>query len=118
VAGPGDRQQEGGVVDGFDIVADGCPEREEIAGGEVVRLAANVHADLAVEDLHGDGAVGVVLLHVRAAFHGDEHNAEVVFLEERPSVLTGLPGLLRCGLSDLVVEIEVRHPVDHGAIGE
>jgi len=81
-------------------------------------FAVDREANLSFEDMDGDGAVGVVLLHVRAAFHGDEHNAEVVFLEERPSVLTGLPGLLRCGLSDLVVEIEVRHPVDHGAIGE
>jgi hypothetical protein len=41
-----------------------------------------------------------------------------VFLEERFGVVTARPGLFARRVCDLMVEIEVRHSVDHGAIGE
>ncbi len=85
--GPGDGEEEGGVVERFDVVADGCAEREEIAGGELVWLAADVDAHMAGEDLDGDCAVGMMLFHVRAGLHGDEQDAEVVLLEKHLRVL-------------------------------
>src|SRR5271168_458645 len=63
-AGPGDGQEKGGVALGYHVVPDGVTKGEERAGGQVVRLAIDVDAKLAFEDLDGDGAVGVVLLHM------------------------------------------------------
>ena len=71
---------------------------------------------LAFEDLDGDGAVGVVLLHVGGVLHGDEDDAEVVFLEESLGVEAGWPGFLLLGVGDLFEQIELRHFVDHGAV--
>ena len=38
-AGPGDGEQECGLVYGFHVVTDGAREGEEVAGGEIVWLA-------------------------------------------------------------------------------
>jgi hypothetical protein len=115
-AGPGDGEQERGFAYGFDVVADGGGKGEEVAGVEVVLLALNRDADLALEDLDGDGAVGVVLLHAGGGFHGDEDNSEVVLLEEGPGVVAGLPWLFLLGVGDLLEKVELRHFVDHGAV--
>ena len=97
-------------------MTDGGGEGEEVAGVEVVRLALDGDADLALEYLDRDGAVGVVLLHAGGVFHGDEDDSEVVFLEEGPGVVAGLPWLLLLGVGDLLEKVELRHSVDHGAV--
>ncbi len=70
------------------------------------------------EDLDGDGAVGVVLVHARAGLHGDEQDAEVVFLEKHLREVTGGPGLLLRGFGDFAVQVKLRKLVDHGAVVE
>jgi hypothetical protein len=115
-AGPGDGEEERGFAYGFDVVTDGGGEGEEVAGVEIVRLALNRDADLALEYLDGYGAVGVVLLHAGGVFHGDEDDSEVVLLEESSGVVAGLPGLFLLGVGDLFEKVELRHSVDHGAV--
>ena len=115
-AGPGDCQEKDRVGFGFYVVTDGGAEGEESAGAEVVRLAIDGDAELALEDMDGDGAVGVVLLHVSGVLHGDEDDPQVVLLEEGFGVNAGGPGLLLLGLGNLLGQIELRHFVDHGAI--
>ena len=87
-----------------------------MADVQVVRLALDSDADLTLEYLDGDGAVGVVLLHAGGVFHGNEDNSEVVFLEEGSGVVAGLPGLFLLGVGDLLEKVELRHSVDHGAV--
>ena len=115
-AGPGDGEQECGFGNCFDVVTDGAGKREEAADGEVVWLALDGDTDLAFEDLNGDGAVGMVFLHAGGGFHRDEDDSEVVLLEEGSSVVAGLPGLFLLGVGDLLVQVELRHLVDHGAV--
>ena len=115
-AGPGDGEQERGFAYCFHVVTDGGGEGEEVADVEVVWLALDGDADLALEYLDGDGAVGVVLLHAGGGFHGDEDDSEVVLLEEGPGVVAGLPWLLLLGVGDLLEKVELRHFVDHGAV--
>jgi hypothetical protein len=115
-AGPGDGEQECGFGYCFDVVTDGAGKREEAADGEVVRLALDGDTDLAFEDLNGDGAVGVVFLHAGAGFHCNEDDSEVVLLEEGSGVVAGLPWLLLLGAGDLLVQVELRHLVDHGSV--
>jgi hypothetical protein len=69
VAGPGDGEEKSGVAFGVDVVADGVAEREEGAGGEIVRLAVDVDANVTLADLDGERAVGVVFLHVGGVLH-------------------------------------------------
>jgi hypothetical protein len=115
-AGPGDGEQESGFVYCFYVVPDGGGEGEEAAGLEVVWLAVDGDADAAFDDLDGDGAVGVVLLHAGGCFHGDEDDSEVVLLEEGPGVVAGLPWLFLLGVGDLLEEVELSHFVDHSAV--
>ena len=115
-AGPGDGEQECGFGDCFDVVPDGAGEREEIADLEVVRVVMDVEDHVAFEDLNGDGAVGVVFLHAGAGFHCNEDDSEVVLLEEGSGVVAGLPWLLLLGAGDLLVQVELRHLVDHGSV--
>ena len=115
-AGPGDGEQERGFACGFDVVTDGGGEGEEISGGDIVWLALNGDAYLALEHVDGDGAVGVVLLHASGVFHRDEDDSEIVLLEEGPGVVTGLPRFLLLRFGDLLEKVELRHSVDHGAV--
>src|ERR1700722_11092743 len=71
---------------------------------------------LPLEDLYGDGAVSVVLLHLCGVFHSDEDNSEVVFFEEGFGEVARLPGLLLLGVGDLLEEVKLRQLVDHGAV--
>ena len=107
-AGPGDGEQEGGLVYCFHVVSDGGREGEEAADLDVVRFAMDGDADVAFETLDGDGAIRVVLLHACGGFHGDEDDSEVVFFEERSGVVAGLPRLFLFRFGDLLEEIEVR----------
>jgi hypothetical protein len=116
VAGPGDGEQEGGVVRGHYVMPYGGGEGKQGAGGEIMPLAVHCDGELALQDLHGESAVGVVLVHVRADLHGDEHDAEVVLFEESLGVDAGWPGFLAFGLIQLLWEIELRDFVDHGAV--
>ena len=116
VAGPGDGEEKGGVAFCFDVVADGVAESEEGAGGEIVRLALDVDANVTLEDVDGESAVGVVLVHVSADLHGDEDDAEVLLFEESPGVDAGWPGFFAFGVIQLLCEIELRDLVDHGAV--
>ena len=99
-ARPGDGEEKGGVGFGFNVVPYGVAEGEEGSGGEVVWLAVDGDTDVAFEDLDGEGAVGVVLLHVGGVLHGDEDDAEVVFLEERRGVDAGGPGFFLLGIGE------------------
>jgi hypothetical protein len=112
-AGPGDGEQKGGVADGFHVVTDRGGKRVEATGGEIVGLAMHVEADVPLQDLNGEAAVSVVFLHAAAAFHRDEDDPEIVLLEERLCVETGLPGLLLFGVGDLFEKVELRLPVNH-----
>ena len=94
---PGDGEEKGGVGFGFDVVADRVAESEEGSGGEVVRLSIDGDAELAFEDLDGEGAVGVVLLHVGGVLHRDKNDAEVVFLEEGFGIDACRPGFFLLG---------------------
>jgi len=96
-AGPGDGEEKGGVGFGFDVVADRVAKGEEGAGGEVVGLAVDGDLDVAFEDLNGEGAVGVVLLHVGGVLHRDENDAEVVFFEEGFGIDACRPGFFLLG---------------------
>jgi hypothetical protein len=116
VAGPRDCEKKGGIAFGFDIVADGVAESEERAGGEIVGLALDVNANLPLENLDGDGAVGVVLFHVGGVLHGDEDDTEVVFFEQCSGVDAGRPGLLVFGVGDFFGQIELSDFVDHGSV--
>ena len=107
-AGPGDGEQEGGVVDRFHVVSDGAREGEEVADADVVRFAMDADADVAFEALDGDGAVCVMLLHAGGGFHCDEDDSEVVFLEESSGVVAGLPRFFLLGFGDLFEEVELR----------
>ena len=69
-----------------------------------------------LENLDGECAVGVVLFHVRGVLHGDEDDAEVVFLEEGFGVDAGWPGFFVLGVGHLFGEIELGDLVDHGAV--
>ena len=91
-------------------------ESEEAAGWEIVRLSVDGDADLALEDLDGECAVGVVLLHVGSVLHGDEDYAEIVLFEEGFGVDAGGPGFFVLGVGDLFGEIELGDLVDHGAV--
>ena len=115
-AGPGDGEQEGGVVYCFDVVTDGGAEGEEIAGVEVVGLPCDGDADVAFEDLDGDGAVGVVLLHVGAVSMEMRTILRSCFLKRVLAVVAGLPGFFLLGVGDLLGKVELRHFVDHGAV--
>jgi hypothetical protein len=116
VAGPGDGEEEGGVGFGFDIVPDGVAESEQGAGGEIVRLAVNGDADLALEDMDGESSVGVMLFHVCGVLHGDENDAEVVLLEKSFGIDARWPRLLLFGVGHLFRKIELRDFVDHRAV--
>jgi len=102
VAGPGDGEQEGGVVRGHYVVPDGAGEGKQGAGGEIMRLAVDCDDEPAFQDLHGESAVGVMLVHVSADLHGGEHDAEVVLLEESLGVDAGWPGFLAFGVIHLL----------------
>jgi hypothetical protein len=115
-AGPGDSEEEGSVGFGFDVVPDGVAEGEERSSGEVVGFAVDGDSDVAFEDLDGEGAVGVVLLHVCGVLHGDEDNAEVVFLEERFGVDARRPRFFLLGFGEFFGEIELGDLVDHGSV--
>ena len=91
-------------------------EGEEGAGGEIVRLALNVDANVTLEDLDGERAVGVMLLHVGSVLHGDKDDAEVVLFEEGSGVDAGWPGLFVLGVGYFFGQIELRDLVDHGAV--
>jgi len=91
-------------------------ESEESAVGEIVGLAVDGDADFAFEDLNGDSAVGVVLLHAGGVLHGDEDDAEVVLFEESFGVNAGGPRFFALGVGDLLGEIELGDLVDHGAV--
>jgi len=97
-------------------VFDGCGESEDVSGAEIVSLALDVEAELSFEDMDGDGAVGVVLLHLGSVLHVDEDDAQVVLLEERFGVEAGLPGFFLLGVGDLLGEIELCAVFDHGAV--
>ena len=116
IAGPGDGEEEGGVLEGFYFVLDGGSEGEEISWLEVVGFAVDSEANLPFDDMDGDGAVGVVLLHLRGVFHGDKDNSEVMLFEEGLGEVAGLPGLLLLGVGDFLVKVKLRQPVDHGAV--
>ena len=116
VAGPGDGEEEGGVFEGFYFVPDGGAKGDEISLLEIVGLAVHGETNLSLEYLDGDGAVGVVLLHLCVVFHGDEDDAEVVFFEEGFGEVAGLPGLLLLGVGDFLKEVKLRQLVDHGAV--
>lgn len=73
---------------------DGSAESEEISWLEVVGFGVHCETDVPLENLDGDGAVGVMLLHLRGVFHGDEDDSEVVLFEESFGEVAGLPGLL------------------------
>ena len=79
-------------------------------------LAVDRDDDPAFQDLHGESAVGVVLVHVSADLHGDEDDAEVLLFEESPGVDAGWPGFFALGVIQLLCEIELRDLVDHGAV--
>jgi hypothetical protein len=115
-AGPGDGEEKDGVGFCVDVVTDRVAEGEESSVGEVVGLAVDGDADFAFEDLNGEGAVGVVFLHVGGVLHGDEDYAEVVLFEESFGVDAGGPGFFVLGFGDLFGEIELGDLVDHGAV--
>jgi len=115
-AGPGYGQQECGVFDGLDVVPDGGSEGEEVADMKIVRVAMNIEADITFENLERDSAVGMVLLHLRGGFHGDEDDSEVVLLEEGFGEVAGGPGLFLFGVGYLAEQVELCLPVDHGAV--
>lgn len=81
-----------------------------------MRFAVDGDADLALEDLDGDGAVGVVFLHVGGVLHGDEDDAEVVLLEEGLGVEASWPGPLLFGVGYLFGQVEMSDLVDHGSV--
>jgi hypothetical protein len=116
VAGPGDGEQEGGVVRGHYVVPDGGGEGKQGAGGEIMSLAVDRDDELALQDLYGESAVGVVFVHVSADLHGDEHDAEVALLEESLGVDAGWPGFFAFCVIQLLLKIELRDLVDHGAV--
>jgi hypothetical protein len=116
IAGPGDGEEEGGVFEGFDFMLDGGAEGEEVSQLEVVWFAVHREANLSLKNVDGDGAVGVVLLHLCGFFHGDEDDTEVVFFEESFGEVAGLPGLLLLGVCDFLKEVKLSEPVDHGPV--
>ena len=81
VARPGDCEEKDRVAFGFYVVPDGGAKGEESAGGEIVRLAVDRDADLTLNDVEREGAVGVMLFHAGGVLHGDEDNPQVVFLK-------------------------------------
>ena len=116
VAGPGDGEKKSGIVLGHYVVTDGMGEGKQAAGGEIMSLAVDRDGELAFQNLDGNSAVGVVLVHVSADLHGDEHDAEVMFFEESLGVDAGWPGFLAFGVIHLLWEIELPDLVDHGAV--
>ena len=115
-AGPGDGQEEGGVADGLYVVPDGGAEGEEVAYVEIVWMAVGGDSNLALKDVDGDGAVGVMLFHAGGVLHGDEDNAEVGFFEEGFCGVAGLPGLLLFGVGYFLEQVKLRQSVDHVAV--
>ena len=115
-AGPGDGEKEGGVADGFDVVAERGGQGEKVADAERVRFSVDRDTKLAFENLDGEGAVGVMLFHARGMLHGEENDTEVVRLEQGAGVVAGGPGLLLFGVIDLFEEIELCEFIGHGAV--
>jgi hypothetical protein len=114
--GPGDGQKKSGVAFGLDMVTDGVAESEKCTGWEIVLLSVDGDANLTLENLDGECAVGVVLLHVGGVLHGDEDDAEVVFLEEGLGVEAGWPGFLMLRVGEFLEQIELSDFVDHGSV--
>ncbi len=104
------------VAYGLHVMTDGGGEGEEVADAEIVWLAVDGDAYLALEDVDGGGAVGVMLLHAGGVLHGDEDDAEVVLFEESFGGVAGLPGLLLLGVGYLLEQVKLRQFVDHGAV--
>jgi hypothetical protein len=116
IGGPGDGEEECGGLEGFDFVADGGAEGDEVSFLEVMGFAMNGETYLPLEYVDGEGSVGVMLLHHGFVFHDDEEDSEVVLLEEGLGVVAGLPRLLLLGVGDLLVKVKLRQLVDHGAV--
>ena len=83
---------------------------------EIVRLAVEGDAYLALENLDGGGAVGVMLLHAGGVLHGDEDNSEVMLFEQSLGGVAGLPGFVLLGIDYLLEQVKMRQFVDHGAV--
>ena len=71
---------------------------------------------LALENVDGGSAVGVMLFHSGGVLHGDEDNAEVGFFEEGFCGVAGLPGLLLFGVGYFLEQVKLRQSVDHVAV--
>ena len=71
---------------------------------------------LALENVDGGSAVGVMLFHSGGVLHGDEDNSEVMLFEESFGGVAGLPGFVLLGVGYLLEQVEMRKFVDHGAV--
>src|SRR5271154_5252608 len=81
-------------------------QREQACCSQVMRLPLRMYANGALQHMNRDGAVGVMLLHVGCALHGDEHSAEVIALVKGLGVESRLPGLFLLRVRDFVRKVE------------
>jgi hypothetical protein len=81
-----------------------------------MRFTLRGEANLSFKDVDGNGAIGMVLLHLRGWLHRDQNSTKVGLLEQGLRVVTGLPRLLALRVGDLACEIELGKFIKHVAV--
>jgi hypothetical protein len=84
-----DGQQESALIGGCHAVGQSIADHEDLAWGEVVNRARNVEAEAALEALHADGGVRMVLVHAAICPHGNEHHPQRAVLGKSPRRVIG-----------------------------
>lgn len=71
-----DREEKCALLNGVRRVGQAGRNDEHATRGQFVALAVDIKPDPPLEAVHGDGRVGMVLVHQPSCFEGDDNNAQ------------------------------------------
>jgi hypothetical protein len=110
VSPPRDGQQQGTLLQRFDVVQNAAVQHHQMASRDVHFSIGQVYADLSLQLLNGDPSLGSVLAHASAAFHQNKNDSEIWILRQRfgtPPAFS-LPGLFSPELLQLAIQVDLQ----------
>src|SRR5439155_12477396 len=91
---PSNSQQESAVLESLHVMRKHAIQRQKMPCGQIEDLVMHVHLDVAGKSLHGNSACRLVFMNKSIRLQHDQHNPEILVLDERLGVSSALPSIL------------------------
>jgi hypothetical protein len=113
LARPCDREEQGALFEGFDVMRHSLINRQEAARAEIERPSGSPHLNVARQHVDSDPSLGFMFGHPRLGSQRDQDDAKIVVLDERSRILTGVPCSLGLQAMNFGLQVELHERVRH-----